>query len=250
MKTKNLIAFKIFYLIVGLIGLSTLSYWTLVFWFIFAIGNGTVGHRYFAHNAFVVSRPMHWIMSIWCTLSAYSPPSYWQIQHRHHHRNSDKETDIHSPKRGWVTAFIGWTLSPSLIDSVFKDRASIVSLANTRKDKALILTNDYFISINFLFLLCLFLIDTNLVLASATACLIEHVRLGLINTLCHLKSVPGNYRNHNTKDNSQNNLFLGWIGLGFGWHNNHHHDAGRLSNQDRWWEIDIEGLVGLILSKF
>jgi fatty-acid desaturase len=41
---------------------------------------------------------------------------------------------------------------------------------------------------------------------------------------------------------------LGWLGMGFGWHNNHHAHPGKLILTERWWEIDIEGYVGWVLS--
>jgi fatty-acid desaturase len=37
--------------------------------------------------------------------------------------------------------------------------------------------------------------------------------------------------------------------MGFGWHNNHHHNPAKNIVQDRWWEIDIEGYIGYLLSK-
>jgi fatty-acid desaturase len=37
--------------------------------------------------------------------------------------------------------------------------------------------------------------------------------------------------------------------LGFGWHNNHHADPKKLILTENWWEIDLEGYMGKILSK-
>jgi fatty-acid desaturase len=31
---------------------------------------------------------------------------------------------------------------------------------------------------------------------------------------------------------------LGWLGMGFGWHNNHHANPGRWYQGETWWEID------------
>lgn len=247
--SNRIIMFNILYLGIGLIGLWSFGPATVIFWLLFAIGNGTVGHRYFAHNSFTVSRPMHWLLSAWCALSAYSPPLYWQVQHRHHHRHSDTSQDIHTPANGILMALFGWPFSQTRIDSVFQDRASKVNWSRARQDPAVRIMSDHYIAFNLLFLLTLGLIDPSLLLAAGTAVVMEHARLGLINTVCHLPNFPGNYRAHHTKDTSHNNLILGLLGLGFGWHNNHHNEAGRLILTERWWEIDLEGQVGRLLSK-
>jgi len=47
------------------------------------------------------------------------------------------------------------------------------------------------------------------------------------------------YQNFKVGDTSRNNLWLGYVTLGEGWHNNHHAHARAASNQVRWWEIDM-----------
>lgn len=248
-KTQIQIAFNILYLCLGIVGLLMPTWWILLFWFVFAVGNGTIGHRYFAHNNFKVSLIAHWIMALWSTLSAYSPVIYWQVQHRHHHRHTDTDQDIHSPTNGRLMSMIGWVFSQSRIESVYKDRSSRVIHAHESRDPAVRLTSQYFVGINVCFLVLLALIDRELALAAASAFVLEHLRLGLVNLVCHWPGFPGNYRNHDTADLSQNNIVLGILTLGFGWHNNHHADAGQLDLQQRWWEIDIEAQIGKLLSK-
>lgn len=248
-RTQLQIMFTGIYLVLGVIGLMSASWWILVFWLIFAFGNGTVGHRYFAHRSFSVSATTHWILALWCTLSAYSPPVYWQVQHRHHHRHTDRLEDIHSPRQGWLMSMFGWPFSEQRLNSVFDDRASLATLAQSRRDRAASFCSDWFIPINLVFWLILMAVDWNLLLAAAASIVIEYLRLGLINSVCHWPGLPGNYRNHDTSDQSYNNIVLGWVGLGFGWHNNHHHDASALVLSERWWEIDLEGQLGRLLAK-
>ena len=73
---------------------------------------------------------------------------------------------------------------------------------------------------------------------------IEMFRIGAVNAACH----RWGYRNHNTPDLSRNNILVGIFGLGFGWHNNHHASPGKLVLTEHWWEIDVEGYIGWILS--
>jgi stearoyl-CoA desaturase (delta-9 desaturase) len=63
----------------------------------------------------------------------------------------------------------------------------------------------------------------------------------LINVFGHTRGLIG-YRNFDTKDNSHNNILLGYLGWGQGWHNNHHHDPKSYDFgsgvSGRWWEWD------------
>jgi stearoyl-CoA desaturase (delta-9 desaturase) len=58
----------------------------------------------------------------------------------------------------------------------------------------------------------------------------------LVNSLNHLNV---GYRNHNTKDFSNNHLFTGYLVAGEGWHNNHHNDPANPKFGEKWWEIDL-----------
>lgn len=246
---KYTILFNYAYVCLGIVGLFYLSAWTLPVWLFFALGNGTVGHRYFSHSNFSVSRLMHWILAAWATIAAYSPVSYWQVQHRHHHRHTDQPQDIHSPRQGLFMAVIGWPFSSQRIQSVFADRACVIIHARAMRDPAIKFFSTYMVLINLVVLATVGAISTNVVLAMGTAFLFEQLRLGLINTMCHLPNIPGNYRNHDTDESSNNNIFLGILGLGFGWHNNHHADPSKLVLTEHWWELDIEGYVGKLLGK-
>jgi fatty-acid desaturase len=49
--------------------------------------------------------------------------------------------------------------------------------------------------------------------------------------------MPFSYRNHETNDNTTNDLFTG---LFCGdWHNNHHNKATNWNQREKWWEFDI-----------
>ena len=70
-----------------------------------------------------------------------------------------------------------------------------------------------------------------------------------VNSLGH---VVGS-RRYRTNDRSTNNLFLGVMALGDGWHNNHHHYPHSANHGFFWWEMDssyriiqLLSLVGLV----
>jgi hypothetical protein len=61
MRTLLINWFNLAYVALGLVAMGTghVAWPLLAFWLLFAFGNGTAGHRYFGHEAFTVSRPMH-----------------------------------------------------------------------------------------------------------------------------------------------------------------------------------------------
>lgn len=244
----------IVYMTLGVIGLvwTDINWWAVIgFWLFFAIGNGTVGHRYFAHESFCVSRPVHWLLALWVTLCAYSPVYVWVVQHKHHHRHTDTQDDLHAPHNGLLNAFILWPLNRSRIDAILKERSSVVSLARALKDPAVLFYSRWFLVINLVALIALALFDYTLIFSGlGIAYIVEQFRLGLINTVTHIPGLPGNYTNHAHKglDQSQNNWLLGLVTLGFAWHNNHHADPKKLILTEHWWEIDFEGYIGWLLS--
>ncbi len=230
-----------------LLYIGEVSIWTpLLFYFLFGvIANGTIAHRYFSHNSFVVAPVYRWLFSFITVIGAYSTPLFWIIQHRHHHVHTDEKSEIHSPIHGWWQSFIGWRIHKELAISEY---ASKKTLRIVLKDKPVIFASRYYFEIFLIWILALSLYDWKIMLAGyCVGILIEYIRVGLINIVCHESNFIGNYRTYNTADYSQNNLLLGWFGGGFGWHNNHHRNPTKLICGEKWWEIDIEGYIGWLI---
>ena len=57
----------------------------------------------------------------------------------------------------------------------------------------------------------------------------------------------GNYRTSQLNDESNNNLFWGYLAFD-GWHQNHHKTPHSWYMGNKWWEIDIPGIIIGILS--
>jgi stearoyl-CoA desaturase (delta-9 desaturase) len=222
--------------------------YSLVGYIFVSICNGVASHRYFVHNQFSVNTTGRIFLGFLSTIGMYSPIKYWIVQHKHHHRNSDKLHDIHSPKNSILNSMFFWPFRLNLINSVFQDRSSLVIMNKIKNDKIINFFSNNFILVNLSFITVLFLINIELLQIYFVGVFLDYIRIGFINSLCH-KNILGNYKNHNTNDNSHNNLILGILTLGFAWHNNHHNDSSKLILQEKWWEIDIEGLVGLAFSK-
>jgi stearoyl-CoA desaturase (delta-9 desaturase) len=56
-----------------------------------------------------------------------------------------------------------------------------------------------------------------------------------VNTINHKYG----YRNIKTSDNSVNNIILGYLSSGEGWHNNHHATPSNPKFGKKWWEFDL-----------
>ena len=219
-----------------------------VFWFLIGvIGNGVAAHRYFAHGQFATYTPVRWVLGLLATLGAIGPLTYWVIQHKVHHARSDGANDPHTPMHNSLFYVIyAWTFPQGLNEQEYlKERFAKRLAVSMLHDSFYQFFHKYHYKILYAFCLVLFIINPTLLLMYCLAYCIDVVRLGLVNYSCHTSG----YRNFETTDNSKNNLLLGWLGMGFGWHNNHHANPGKLILQHRWWEIDVEGYIGWMLSK-
>jgi stearoyl-CoA desaturase (delta-9 desaturase) len=59
-----------------------------------------------------------------------------------------------------------------------------------------------------------------------------------VNSICH----RWGYRNYQTPDDSRNNVLVGILASGEGWHNNHHADPSSARHGHKWWELDLAWL--------
>jgi fatty-acid desaturase len=231
--------------ILGLIGLFYFNYWFFIFWFLIGvIGNGVAGHRYFAHGQFETYPPIRWMLGFLTSLGGFGPATDWRIQHKMHHLHSDKHNDPHSPYySSRFHVFYGWY--------IFQDRgymserfARKLAVSQMRDSFYRFFDKNHY-HIIFAFCVILALINFHLLLMYALAVSVDFFRLGAVNYWCHRSG----YRSYETADHSTNNVWIGWLGMGFGWHNTHHAHPGKLILTERWWEIDIEGYIGWLLSK-
>jgi len=83
----------------------------IVFYVIRMFGITAFYHRYFSHKTFQTSRAAQFCFAVIGASATQRGPLWWAANHRHHHVNSDKEKDIHSPKQsGFLWSHMGWFL--------------------------------------------------------------------------------------------------------------------------------------------
>jgi fatty-acid desaturase len=206
----------------------------LFFYVWMGLSTGLYLHRYLSHGSFEMARPLQAFFALGSALSLMRNPYCWAGQHRIHHQKSDKPGDVHSPKDGFVHAYVGWVLRSGDRTLEFIRAARGVEQTTFTRwlgashvqmglNLTLALVIGWFFGVGAV-LWCLYV---PLVLAlNLTWC---------VNTFCHLVG----YRSHDTPDNSRNLWILGILALGEGYHNNHHARPQLARAGFAWYEWDF-----------
>jgi stearoyl-CoA desaturase (delta-9 desaturase) len=196
-------------------------------------------HRYFAHRAYKMGRVMQFIMAWGASTSCQKGVLWWAAHHRAHHRYSDTDRDIHSPKRGFWWSHVGWILCRKY------QATNFAAIRDFAKCPELVWLNRYHLVPGVVLgaacyawgglpaLLAFFLSTT----------LLYHGTFS-INSLTHLWG----RRRYVTTDTSRNSFLLALVTLGEGWHNNHHYYQSTANQGFFWWEIDISYYILKLLS--
>ena len=188
-------------------------------------------HRYFSHRTFKTSRVGQFVLAFLAQSSAQRGILWWAAKHRHHHRHSDTELDIHSPRqRGFLFAHVGWVFHQ---DNGATDFASVPDL--TKYPELVWLDKHPYLPATVLGIGCFALGGwPALVVGFVWSTVLLYHGTFFINSLAH---VHGSQR-YVTGDDSRNNWWLAVITLGEGWHNNHHAYQRSTRQGFRWYEFD------------
>ncbi|MDA8343714.1 MAG: acyl-CoA desaturase [Actinomycetota bacterium] len=188
-------------------------------------------HRYFSHRSYRMSRPVQFLMALGGTTAAQKGPLWWAGHHRLHHRFSDTDRDVHSPRDGFWWSHVGWILStrykrtePELV----RDFASYPELR--------ILDRFAWVTPWLVGIACVAVGGWGALLVGflLSTVLLWHATF-MVNSLAHVFG----RRRFATTDTSRNSLLIALLTHGEGWHNNHHHLPASARQGFAWWEIDL-----------
>ena len=205
--------------------------WGIALYFVRMFGVTAGYHRYFSHKAFKTSRFFAFLLAFLAQSSAQRGVLWWASNHRHHHRYSDKEQDLHSPvQNGFFYSHVGW-----LFQTKSYEKHNNISDLEKFPELQFLNKQPMLPAIALGVATWFFLGWGGLVYSFGWSTLALFHATFTINSLSH---VWGS-RRYNTKDDSRNNAFLALITLGEGWHNNHHHYMNSARQGFFWWELDI-----------
>ena len=213
-------------------------------------------HRYFSHRSYKTTRIGQAVIAFLGTTAMQKGPLWWAGHHRFHHRHSDDELDVHSPKaRGFWWAHVGWLVEVDRNDTRTEEVRDLARFPELR-----FLERYYFVGT--LAFLCGTLglgiwmersfPGTGVTLAQVFVWgfVVSTVALWhttyLINSGAHMWGG----RRFMTTDTSRNNWLLALLTMGEGWHNNHHRYPGSERNGFFWHEIDVTHYLLASLSFF
>lgn len=219
----------------------------------------TVGfHRLFTHKSFTTYAPVRYLFAVMGSMAAEGPVIEWAATHRRHHQHSDDHEDPHSPHiraggswgtgiwatiRGAFHAHMGWLF-------VRRQKGLARYTRDLYADPVVAAANKQF-PFWVLMGLVIPMVLGALLTWSFTGALLGLVWGGLVrvfivhhitwsvNSVCHLWGTQP-FRSH---DESRNNAVVAILGLGEGWHNNHHAFPTSARHGLRWWEVDISYLL-------
>ena len=245
-----------------------LAFYTGVSWVAFGVAFGlyvfrglgiTAGfHRLLAHRSFKTNRFIQFLLALAGSFAVQGGPLWWVAHHRAHHAETDTEEDIHSPvTHGMWQAHMGWMM----MDEAFNEKG-----ANSRdlhKFPEIKFLQRHYVWLLVFQVVALYALGAYLASAYPglgtsglqmvvwgffiSVVFTWHVTF-MVNSVCH----RWGGRPYDTGDSSTNNLLIGILGFGEGWHNNHHYYPSSARHGLRWWQVDatywlIRGLavVGL-----
>jgi stearoyl-CoA desaturase (delta-9 desaturase) len=219
----------------------------------------TVGyHRLFTHRSFRAPSVVRYTLAALGSMAVQGPVIEWCGAHRRHHQHSDTEDDPHSPHmhpdgtwgEGWIAtikgayhAHIGWLLRGRM-------KALGKYTRDLREDPALAAADRHFVFWVIMGLIIPTVLGGLMTMSWSGALLgflwgglvrvlfVHHVTWS-VNSVCHLWGTQP-FRSH---DESRNNAIVGILGMGEGWHNNHHAFPTSAKHGLRWWEFDFSYVV-------
>ncbi len=227
-------------------GVSATAIWVAVGMYVFRGLGITVGfHRLLSHRAFKTNRFVQFVLALLGSLAVQGGPLWWVAHHRAHHATTDTEADVHSPvTHGMWQAHMGWMM----MDEAFNEKGT--NSRDLHKYPEIKWLQRQYVWLIAAQIAALYGFGAWLgaaypELGTSGAQLVVwgffistvftwHVTF-MVNSVCHRWGSQA----YDTGDASTNNVFIGVLGFGEGWHNNHHFYPNSARHGLRWWQIDI-----------
>jgi stearoyl-CoA desaturase (delta-9 desaturase) len=195
----------------------------------------TVGfHRMLTHSSFEAHPIVRAVLLIFGMWALEGGPISWAAVHIKHHAYSDKPEDPHSPLKGFFHAHMWWLFSTRVDPNKYAPKQLQDPVA-----RFIARTAGWWALLG---ILLPFFIGgwTGLLWGSGVRVFLVHHVTWSVNSICHTWGA----RPFKTgSDRSTNNPVVGILGMGEGWHNNHHAFPRSALHGLRWFEFDLSGYL-------
>jgi len=224
--------------------------WKIILcWFVLWILVGGIGievgyHRSLSHNHFTFSDKTKKILALIGLFGMNGPPMSWRGVHVVHHRFADTDKDYHSPVKGRLNAYIGYTWKFTKEPSP-QNMTAIIATKHMSRDKFWLFLEKWAHIAMFTLLCLLIMFLPHAALVMSLVMITCYNQTALVNLISH--SGLGK-RIYNTNDNSVNNKLLSFFTFGLSIHNNHHAFPNK-ENFESPGYIDFGYYLGMLIKK-
>jgi stearoyl-CoA desaturase (delta-9 desaturase) len=223
------------------------SAWSALLLMYFVTLSGiTIGfHRYLTHHSFEAHAVVKFFILAAGSMAFQGPVISWVSVHLKHHEFSDEGDDPHGPAAGFFHSHFSWILKMPLseLQEIRKKYGK-----RLLQDKMVVFFDRTFFFWSIVGLCIPFLIggwDGLLWGGLIRIFLVTHVTWS-VNSICHVFGK----KDFQCTDNSKNNIVIGLLAFGEGWHNNHHAFPRSAYHGLKWWQFDLSGALIRLLSSF
>lgn len=221
-------------------------------------------HRLLTHRGFKCPKWFEHVLAVIAICCVQDTPARWVAVHRRHHQHADDQPDPHTPLVSFFWSHMGWVFfkNPELsrlgiydryAKDILRDRFYVRLERNAMQLQIVAAQWLLFFVAGFLAGLAientvreaaLFGVSIMLWGVAVRTVFVWH-QTWAVNSITHLWG----YRNYETDEDSRNNLFIGYLAHGEGWHNNHHAYPRSARHGHHWWEIDTTYLTIKLFEK-
>ncbi|MGI9149353.1 MAG: acyl-CoA desaturase [Chloroflexota bacterium] len=183
-------------------------------------------HRMLTHRSFRAHPAARATILILGSMAVEGAAIGWAANHLKHHALSDQPGDPHSPADGLVHAHLGWLFNLEQADPAIYCRSLL-------RDPVVVFVDRTFLVWVALSLVIPFALGgwTGLLWGGLVRMFFVHHVTWSVNSVCHTFG----QRAFATTDRSRNQWTVGLLGMGEGWHNNHHaFPRSAIHGLDRW----------------
>lgn len=193
-------------------------------------------HRNLTHSSYKTHPLIEKIFSFLGCMSNTGSSIVWVAIHLKHHLHSDKPGDPHSPCiRGWKVFLLNYP-----IDSKIKFR-----LKHLIKDPYHRFLHRYYYGLLILWSLILYALGGFylVIFLHWAPIVVSAIMSNIVNYAGHMEKWWGSYKRFKLSDHSCNNWIWALPTWGEAWHNNHHRYPKNYTTSQKWWEIDVSGMI-------